>query len=126
MNASSGYTYVQVEANENTPMSASQVYKNITEPFRVAMVRLYEGEPGGALYEIAGWSSRDGGTPTDAFAVQVEDSSAGAAYVVYGGDLGVRLRPAGSGAPWDVNDAGQVGETHLVLADLDDIVAAKT
>ena len=118
------YTEVQVEPNDNTPMSAHQVYKNLALPFRVAAVTLYEGEPEGARYEVTGWSGAGGGTPVDAYAVEVEDSSSGSAYVVYGGDCGVRLRPAGSGADWDLNDAAQVGETHLVLADREDIVEA--
>jgi hypothetical protein len=58
-----------------------------------------------------------------AYAVQVEDSSAGAAYLCYGGDWGVRLRPADSDAPWGVDDAQQFGETHLVLSSLEDIEA---
>jgi hypothetical protein len=118
------YTHIDVEPNDNTPMMAQQVYKNRGLPLRVAAVRLYEGEPEGHLYAITGWSSADGGSPVPAYAVQVEDSSAGAAYLVYGGDWGVRLRPVDSDAAWSLDDPGQAGETHLVLASLDDITPA--
>ena len=120
----SGYTHVEVEANDNTPMMAQQVYKNLGVPFRVARVRIFEGEPEGRLFAITGWSSAESGSPVPAYAVQVEDSSAGAAYLIYGGDWGVRLRPAESEAPWGMEDLEQFGETHLVLSSLEDITAA--
>ena len=113
------YTRVEVEPNANCPMAASQVYKNLGEPFRVGAVRIYEGEPEGRLCAVTGWSAEG---PAQAYAVRVEDSSAGAAFVVYGGDWGVRLRPAASDTPWSLDDAEQWGETHLVLADAEDIV----
>ncbi len=120
----SGYTHIEVEANANTPMMAQQVYKNLGLPFRVARVRIYEGEPEGKLHDIAGWSSRDGGSIVDAYAVHIEDSSAGAAYLVYGSDWGVRLRPAGSTQAWAIADGDQFGETHLVLASDEDLTRA--
>lgn len=118
------YTHVEVEPNPNSLMSANLVFKNLREPFRVTAVRIYEGEPEGRLCAIAGWSSAGGGTPVEAFAVQVEDSGSGTGYLVYGGDWGVRLGPADAGGDWDADDGEQWGETHLVLADAADLVAA--
>ncbi len=118
------YTQVQVEPNANTPMSAQQVYKNLNQPFRVAAVRIFEGEPAGKLYAVTGWSSDAGGSACAVYGVRVEDSSAGSAYVVFGGDWGVRLRPVESTQPWSADDPGQFGETHLVLADSEDLIAA--
>ena len=120
------FTYVEVEPSENCPMSVSMVYKNLSEPFRVAVVKLYEGEPGGRLYAVTGWSSVAGGSPAEAYAVEVEDSSAGRAFVLYGGDWGIRLRPAESNASWSLSDADQWGETHLVLADAEDLTPVDT
>ena len=120
----SGYTHVDVESNDNSPMMAQQVYKNLGLPFRVTQVRIYEGEPEGRLHDITGWSSADGGSPVDALAVRIEDSSEGAAFLVYGGDWGVRLRPAGSGQPWSLDAAEQFGETHFVMASDEDLTRA--
>jgi hypothetical protein len=117
----SGYTHVDVEANDNSPMMAQQVYRNIGVPFPVSHVRLYEGEPEGRLCAVTGWTSAPGGPEAPAYAVHVEDSSAGDAFLVYGGDWGVRLRPAESVAPWSVEDTQQWGETHLVLASEEDL-----
>jgi hypothetical protein len=116
------YTHVEVESNDNTPMSANQVYKNIGARHPVSAVRLFEGEPEGRLFDLTGWSSDEGGSPCDAFAVQIEDSSEGSAWLVYGGDWGVRLRPTESLEDWSVDDPDQYGETHLVLSDEDDIM----
>ena len=120
----SGYTHIEVEPNDNTPMMAQQVYKNIGVPFPVSHVRIYEGEPGGQLCSITGWSSADGGTQAEVYAVAIEDSSEGRAVLVYGGDWGVRLKAEDSDAPWSIDDSDQWGETHLVLASEDDIVRA--
>jgi hypothetical protein len=118
------YTHVDVEPNDNTPMMAAQVYKNLGAPFPVSHVRIYEGEPEGRLCAITGWSSAADGSPVAAYAVQVEDSSAGAAYLVYGADWGLRLRPAESREPWSIDAPDQWGETHLVLSSLEDITRA--
>jgi hypothetical protein len=120
----SGYTHVEVEPNDNMPMMAQQVYKNIGVPFPVSHVRIYEGEPGGQLCAITGWSSDDGGSPTAAYAVRIEDSSEGQAYLVYGGDYGVRLKAADSDEAWDTSSMDQWGETHLVLSSEDDLTRA--
>jgi hypothetical protein len=117
----SGYTHVDVEPNDNTPMMAQQVYRNIDVPFPVTHVRIYEGEPEGRLCAITGWSSAESGPVSRAYAVKIEDSSEGMAYLVYGGDWGVRLRPAESDAPWSTDDFDQWGETHLVIADEADL-----
>ncbi|MPZ49296.1 MAG: hypothetical protein GEU75_08350 [Dehalococcoidia bacterium] len=119
------YTRVEVEPSDNCPMSANLAFKNLTDPFRATAVRIFDGQPDGAMYEVAGWSSEADGSPAEAWAVQVEDSGAGAAYLIYGGDWGIRLRPAGSGEAWSAGQPDQWGETHLVLADRDDIVAAE-
>ena len=116
------FTHIEVEANENCPMSANMVYANLSNPQTIERLRLFDGNPGGAVYAVTGWSSRDEGTPVPAHAVQVEDSGAGAAFVVYGGDWGVRLRPVDSTNDWDAADPDQWGETHLVLADAEDLL----
>ncbi len=118
------YTYVEVESNPNSAMSASQVFHNIDLPYRIAQVRIFEGEPEGQLCAITGWSSQDGGSAVEAHAVRIEDSSQGQAFLVYGGDWGVRLRPAEDGAAWAHENGSQWGEPYLVLADAEDIIGA--
>lgn len=116
------YTYIEVEANDNCPMSANQVFKNLTNPVRVVQVKIFEGSPEPQVYDVIGWSSEAAAPTLPAYAAQVEDSSAGTGWLVYGGDWGVRLRPAGSDEDWDLASAAQYGETHLVLADESDLI----
>lgn len=113
------YTEIRVEPNDNCPMAAQLVYKNLTAPRRIRSVRIYEGEPEGRMYDVTGWSPRG---PVDAYAVSVEDSGSGAAFLVYGGEWGLRLRPQSAAGTWDLGDASQFGETHLVLADAEDLI----
>jgi len=119
----SEYIHLEVESSHNNPMSANLVFKSWSEPFRVAFVRIFDGEPAGRLCAVTGWSSENGGSAVDAYAASVSDSGSGTAFLVYGGDLGIRLRPADAEAPWDVANPDQWGETHLVLADAEDLIA---
>src|SRR5687768_10600836 len=117
------YTHVEVEPNDNCPMAANLAFKNLSEPFAVSRVRIFDGEPGGRVYAVTGWSSEGDGTAVPAAAVQVEDSGAGGAFLLYGGDWGVRMRPLESDADgWSLEADDQWGETHLVLADRDDLI----
>lgn len=50
-----------------------------------------------------------------AFAVVVDDSGAGTAWLVYGGAWGIRYRTAGNTDPWSLKDANQWGEPFKVL-----------
>ena len=59
--------------------------------------------------EVVGWTSRDGGAPCPAYAVPVEDSGAGVATLIYGGDWGLRLTPKDGRPPF--------GEPYLLLDD---------
>jgi hypothetical protein len=119
------YTRIEVEPNDNSLASANLAFKNLSDPFRVARVRIFDGQPDGTVYAVTGWSSANDGSPVEAHAVQVEDSGAGAAYVVYGGDWGIRFKLTDSAAGWSASDPDQWGETHLVLADREDIVASE-
>jgi hypothetical protein len=114
------YTHIDVASNANSPMMANLVFHNLSEPVRVSKVRLFEGQPEGEVFGVTGWSSDGDGTPCDAFAVRVDDSGSGEAYLIYGGDWGVRLRPLHA-KDWSIDALEQWGETHLVLADRADI-----
>jgi len=56
--------------------------------------------------------------------VRIEDSSQGEAFLIYGGDWGVRLRPADNDGAWAHENGSQWGEPYLVLADAEDILSA--
>jgi hypothetical protein len=93
---------VFVEPNDNAPDGCGLRFKSEAEPRGVRRIEL-----DGAWHDVVGWSSAGGGSACAAQAALVEDSTAGTAMLVYGGDWGIRLTPVGGGAA--------VGESHLVL-----------
>jgi hypothetical protein len=58
--------------------------------------------------DVVGWSSQGGGSPVPAMACTVEDSGAGGATLVWGGDWGLRLTPRDGSPP--------LAESHLRIA----------
>ncbi len=93
---------VFVEPNDNAPEGCGLRFKT-EQPPRIAR-RI---ELDGRWHDVVGWSSSAGGSACPAQAALVEDSGAGTAMLVYGGDWGIRLSPVDGGAA--------VGESHLVL-----------
>jgi hypothetical protein len=114
--------FLEVEENENCDYMPLQVYEGKADPVPVSRVRLFEpGRPRG-VYEVAGWASEGSGAPTAAMYVPVSDSGQAEVHLVYGGDWGVRLRPADSVEEWDLDSPDQWGEPYLMLTDREDIL----
>lgn len=99
---------IDIMPNENWNGSICARFEEKGEPGKVKAVK-YEGN----IYEVVGWTP-DG--PCQAYGVLVEDSGAGSAILVYGGECGIRLRKSGSLQEWDVNNSGQTGEPYLKLS----------
>lgn len=103
-----------VDPNPNCPEGCSQRFQAAGETRAVTSIRYYAGADDSVLCDIAGWSSRGGGSPCPAFAVIVDDSGAGVSTLVYGGDWGLRVTPRDGRKPF--------GEPYLLL-DAQDVVA---
>ncbi len=117
-----GQIYIEVEENDNCEYTSLQLYETRAGPAPIARVRLFEpGRPDG-VYEVTGWSSEGGGTPCPAMYVPVSDSGQAIAHLISGGDWGIRMRPEGSPADWDLANEDQWGEPYLVLTDEDDVL----
>ena len=114
--------FVDVEAGDNCPYSLQSFFSGLDEPQQVSQVRLYLKPGAGELYDVTGWTE-DG--PCPAMGAKVEDSGQGYAYLIYGGDGGLRYSPAGSSAPWSPEASDQWGDSHLLLSDESDIVWAE-
>ena len=109
--------YLEVEENENCAYMPMMVYEARRAPVPVKRVKIYEMDKPQGVYEVTGWSSEGGGTPCPAMYAPVSDSGAVEAHLIFGGDWGVRLRPAGSGGEWGPASPDQYGEPYLMLAD---------
>ena len=106
------YIEIDVEPGPNTDWAVVKVFQAREAPREVS--RVHAARPGGDVEPCAvtGWA--DGG-PVPAYAAHVFDSGEGSVLLVYGGDEGVRLKPAASTEPWDVANPVQWGEPCLLL-----------
>lgn len=70
-------------------------------------------KPGGGegWHEVIGVGSDKSFQPAQA--LQMEDSSAGVAWLIFGGDWGLRFKS--NDQPWSLDDTQQWGEPFLVL-----------
>ncbi len=109
------FVEVDVQENDNCDFPLNRVFSAVGSPAPILRVDCPgpRGEMG--LFDITGWSSEG---PCPAYAVQVEDSGEGRAFLVYGGEWGIRLRPKDSPEPWSIDSSDQWGEPCLLL-DLD-------
>src|SRR5262245_40838905 len=88
-----------IDPNPNCAEGCGQRFQTVSEPRPVRRIRYDAGAGEIVVCRVSGWSSAEGGVPCPAHAAQVEDSGAGVATLVYGGDWGIRLVPEGDGPP---------------------------
>ena len=104
---------VDVEAGRNCDLSVTRMFEAL-EPPREARWVAAAFRPDGweGACDVTGWAD---GAPAPAMAAKVSDSGDGVLTLVYGGDEGLRLRPAGSSTEWSLDDPAQWGEPCLLL-----------
>ena len=115
----------EIEENRNCRPSDMMRFREVGPPRKVLQVRLYQDDPNGKLFWVTGWTDREAAPTTAAFVQPVEDSGSGMVYLLYGGNCGVRFKPADREAPWDLNDPSQWGEPFLLLGDSQDLILEK-
>ena len=113
--------FVDVEEGENCPYSLQLVFSALDAARGVRQVRLYHESAEGPVYDVVAWNNGDS-EPSEASGVAVEDSGQGRAYLIYGGNGGIRLHPASSSQPWDLASGDQWGRSHMLLSDVEDVV----
>lgn len=111
---------VTLEIPENANCSAVdlRVFHDLGEPQPVRRVRLAQ------WCDVTGWTAS--GAPCPAVAQKVDDSGEGVAWLIRGGDAGLRLQPSGRAAPWRLDDPQQWGESFLILPALDDVLTEQS
>ena len=85
--------YLEIDENDNSEYMPMQVFEALADPVPVSRVRLFEPGREHGVYEVTGWSSEGDGSPCPAMYAPVSDSGQAEAYLVFGGDWGVRFRP---------------------------------
>ena len=83
---------VEVTGGENSPLDLHRMFDLLSDPIQV--VRVFSTNPMGEdlWCQVTGWSSQGACTAMSALA---EDSGEGVVLLIYGGDEGLRLQPAG-------------------------------
>ena len=119
---------IDVEAGPNVPSSEQFVFNELGRPRRVQALRVELGgrEMRCEVTGVAPANEASAGTRgvrwVPARAVKINDSSEGHAFLIYGGEWGIRLK-SGPG-PWDLSDRAQWGEPFKVYGSEEDIIYA--
>ncbi|MBI2856312.1 MAG: hypothetical protein HYX93_05645 [Chloroflexi bacterium] len=114
---------LEVEDNDNCPGIPERTFEVQGQPRMISQVLIAGPRGPEQLHQVTGWQSEDNGSPCPAYYVPVTDSGLGVAYLVFGGDWGIRFRPLGSTEEWSADSPDQWGEPYLILSDAGDIVA---
>ena len=110
---------LEILDNPNCPSVDLRIFHEVEPPQPVAQVRVSrDGQPP-QWYDVTGWSQAGG--PCPAWIQKVDDSGDGVAFLLYGGDAGLRLRLASSGEAWSSGAVSQWGEPFLIIGDREDI-----
>ena len=109
--------YIEVDDNANCEYMPLMLYEAHADAVPVARVVLDEPGRQPGLYQVTGWSSEGDGTPCPAMYAPVSDSGQAVVHLVFGGDWGIRMKPAESSAEWSLDDPEQFGEPYIMLMD---------
>ncbi len=114
------HRHIEIKANPNCEESQEFVFNELgtREPIRGILV----GDEGKETEcDVIGVGP--GGVWIQATAAKVADSSDGIAYMICGGEWGIRLRPEKFRAqPWDLANKNQWGEPYKIYGKKEDIL----
>jgi hypothetical protein len=110
---------IDIPPNSNCEEVSLRVFHDLTPPQRVSGVRLARQAGEVRWHDVTGWTTA--GMPCPAMMQKVDDSGEGVAFLIYGGDAGLRLQPAGRTTPWRLEEPGQWGAPFLLLPGPDDL-----
>lgn len=113
---------IEIAANANCEAVDLRVFHDLEPARPIRRVRVSHGQEPAQWHEVVGWTAAGQSAP--ALAQPVDDSGEGVAVLVRGADAGLRLRPAGSNAPWSLEQAQQWGAPFLLLGSTEDIQLA--
>ena len=109
--------YIEVDDNANCEYMPLMLYEVHADAVPVSQIVIDEpGRPPG-IYQVTGWSSEGDGAPCPAMYAPVSDSGQAVVHLVFGGDWGIRMKPAESTSDWDINAPDQFGEPYVMLMD---------
>ncbi|HBP88769.1 MAG TPA: hypothetical protein DD706_13845 [Nitrospiraceae bacterium] len=113
--------FLEVEQNQNFESSYFMRFKEIGPPRQVSHVKSYDRTSKGEWCSVTGWCDDPDQSHCPAYAQKVEDSGAGSAFIVFGGNWGIRLKLESDTKRWSIDDPNQWGEGYLLLGEERDI-----
>jgi hypothetical protein len=117
--------YFEVDENPNYPNPVSMRFKELGPARPVIQLRVSDRKTEGELCWVTGWCD-DGKHPLcPAYAQPVEESGQGLAYLIYGGNWGLRLKPVALNEDWDLTSPNQWGEAFLLISGPQSIIYGK-
>ena len=114
--------FLEIEGSENFEGSLFLRFKDIGLAKTLLQVKIYDRSSRGEWCDVVGWTDNEAQPQCPAFAQLVEDSGAGFAHLIFGGNCGIRMKLAAVDEPWSLESPNQWGESHLLLADSNDLV----
>ena len=112
---------IEVEESPNCGGTGQFVYRELGAVRPVKAIRAEE-KGKEVVLDVTGVAP--GGRWAQARCVMIADSGAGFAYLIFGAEWGIRLKPQWHKAGWDLSDPKQWGEPFKIYGDEDDIIYA--
>jgi len=110
---------IEIPSNPNCEAVEMRVFHDVAAAQHVTHARLEHETGKSAWYEVTGWTVA--GKPSPALAQKVDDSGEGIAFLLYGGDAGLRFRPSFPQAAWSLDDPTQWGEPFRIISDINEL-----
>lgn len=109
---------LNIEANSNCGEEGQFVFMESSAPRSIDWIMVsVKGQD--QKFKIVG-VHKDGSFGS-AFAVSIDDSGEGTAFLIYGGEWGVRYQPESLQDAWDLSNSAQLGDPYKIYASPEDI-----
>ena len=124
--------YFEVDDNPNYSGSVSMRFKELGPARPIIQLRVSDRKSDGetstssveSLCWVTGWCDDAKQPRSPAYVQPVEESGLGLAYLIYGGNWGIPLKPVTLNEDWNLASPNQWGEAFLLISDLRGIVYA--
>ncbi len=105
---------LDIEPNKNVDEYECRTFMSLNKPYLIKKTLYYPEEEEAFLVEIVGWED---GRQSNAYAILVEDSGDGEAWLIYGGNEGIRIRKSSDttskGQEFSLEHEYEWGEKYL-------------